>query len=250
MQARPLRETDLPNSASESGDGVDASGMRPGDLAFENEIETLRRVVANAAAAIDVADLQAKRVQLAAVERTIADLGRHAVPVPTQLTSLHKELRTATGSADTGKEALLRLRNSLSDLIKQVDMVLPPTSGRARPRREAAAGGHSRKPTAVPRGFTVDGVSHPVASWIDVLRELSRVLSVQHPDDFEQVLSLRGRVRPPFSRDPSVLVAPHEVPDTGIYLDANKSAAQISTLAYRLAEMFGLRNSDFSIDTQ
>jgi len=82
-------------------------------------------------------------------------------------------------------------------------------------------------------------------------------LNLNHPDScpkdgvhpIDRVLSLRGRVRPPFSRNAQDLVSPEIVPGTAIYLDANKNAQGLMDLAAKLTDLFGYNQAALVMDT-
>jgi len=189
----------------------------------------LQRRVADMATQLARTDPAQQSEKQQAIERTIADLERHGVAVPAELGATLHELRLEIEAARTSREALANLRGEIEGLLEQINATLPRAP---KPERSRGVG-------SVPRGFVLSGTHYPADKWIDLLRTLTRVLATEHPNEFEQVLSLHGRTRPSFSRDPSVLVRAELIPGTDIYLDAQKSPGEISRTAVRLSEIFG-----------
>jgi hypothetical protein len=189
---------------------------------LQQQVTTMTKQVADT-------DIAQKSEKQRVIERSIADLERHGVPVPSQLESTLEELRTEVATANSSRDALASLRRELEQLLDQINVALPKVQ---RPERSRGLG-------SVPRGFVLDGTHYATDKWIDLLRTLTRVLATQHQDQFEQILSLRGRTRPPFSRDPDTLVRAELIPGTEIYLDAQKQPVEISRIALRLSQMFG-----------
>jgi hypothetical protein len=69
-----------------------------------------------------------------------------------------------------------------------------------------------------------------------------------HKDSFPQVLSLVGRKRPYFTKNPNELRAPEKINDTDIFVEINVSANQIVRLAKSMVSLFGYSKDDLKLD--
>ncbi len=98
--------------------------------------------------------------------------------------------------------------------------------------------------------FTFKGRRIPVASWKEFLVKLSEILHTLHGEDFERVLSLRGRKRPYFSRDRKELRFPELIKGTDIYVETNMSARRIVDITRRMLKLFGYPEDALSIEVK
>ena len=91
-----------------------------------------------------------------------------------------------------------------------------------------------------PRCFTFLEVSHSVNSWRSVLTTLCGILHTMHRDRFEaEVLNLRNtRGNPYFSRNVADLGRPHEVNESGIFVETLMGANRIVRRARMLISHF------------
>ena len=101
-----------------------------------------------------------------------------------------------------------------------------------------------------PTEFTFNGSRYEVTSWKNMLVRLCEIVHSAHRDRFEEVLSLKGRTKPPFSRDASGLAAPVEINNTGIFVEAHGAAQAIVKRAERLIIHFGYNKTDLSYEMQ
>ena len=101
-----------------------------------------------------------------------------------------------------------------------------------------------------PTEFTFNGSRYEVTSWKNMLVRLCEIVHSAHRDRFEEVLSLKGRTIPPFSRDASGLAAPVEINNTGIFVEAHGAAQAIVKRAERLIIHFGYNKTDLSYEMQ
>ena len=112
--------------------------------------------------------------------------------------------------------------------------LLPLAEGQAGPA--SAVGGSSRRR---PASFTFLSETRPVFSWPDLLVQVCLLMRQRHPEDFEKVLEIRGRMNPYFSRSAEDLNAPKPVGDSGIYASCQGAGSLIEQRARRVVEWFG-----------
>jgi len=97
--------------------------------------------------------------------------------------------------------------------------------------------------------FTFKGEKYEVNSWRDMLLKICNIMFIKHGNIFEKVLSLRGRKRPYFTRNPNELRYPEKIPGTNIYVEVNLSADSIVKLSMDIISSFGYTKKDLSIET-
>ncbi len=101
-----------------------------------------------------------------------------------------------------------------------------------------------------PASFQFLGKARPAGTWRDVLIGLAEELYSRHPDDFEKVLSLRGRTRQYFSRDGDSLFQPCALGASGYFAETNLSANDILKRCHELLALFEYPDSDFAVTTR
>ena len=99
-----------------------------------------------------------------------------------------------------------------------------------------------------PEAFTFNGSRHEIESWRGMLVRLCEIVHAAHRDRFEEVLNLRGRNRPYFSRNSSDLREYRAINKTGIYVEVNQSATSSRKLARELIFLFGYDEDDLSFE--
>ena len=98
--------------------------------------------------------------------------------------------------------------------------------------------------------FVFNGSRYEVTSWRGLLIKLCEIVHSIHRDYFEEVLSFKGRTKPPFSRNSSGMASPVEINGTGIFLETHGAAQAIVKRAERLITHFGYNENDLSYDIQ
>jgi hypothetical protein len=96
--------------------------------------------------------------------------------------------------------------------------------------------------------FTFQGTKHKVKYWKDVLIGISQIVLDRHRDQFDLVLSLVGRKRPYFTKDPNELRVPERIDETDIFVEINVSANRMVKLARQIIALFGYSKDDLSFD--
>jgi hypothetical protein len=206
----------------------------------EERVEALRLFVSPAIQRVSAPGLADVRAKHEGVQRSVDELARLSVPVPESLTSLLSELRSELDQADEAEQALDYVRGALVSLVAEIDAALPREAVQPRTPR-------TRAPKSHPRGFVLNGTHYPAATWIDILRDLTALMAERHPDRVHELLSLRGRTRAYFSRDPSDLRRPELVRGTDIYMDAERYPDQIIDLCPEIVTLFGYNAQEFAI---
>ena len=197
---------------------------------------------------------------VAAVEELNRYLSRDRVASGQAARSAERTLRDRTGETvtrqavlDGWRQVVLGLQDGLVELIataaeqrtgfrpevRQVRRVLtesrtellPKAEGQAGPT--SAGGGPSRRR---PASFTFLSETQPVSSWPDLMVRVCLLMRQRHPEDFEKVLEVRGRMNPYFSRSAEDLYVPKLVGETGIYASCQGAGALIEQRARRVVE--------------
>jgi len=138
--------------------------------------------------------------------------------------------------------AFIQRRGSQSEAA--VPPAPKPRATQARKRQSPARSRYSfRKPRAVVLGSD----EMPVRSWRRVLVATCILLHSDSPDRFRQLLSMHGRKRPWFSKRRVDLVAPAEVPGTGVYVETNLSAEATVQRCEQLVELCGYQKRHFRV---
>ena len=75
-------------------------------------------------------------------------------------------------------------------------------------------------------------------------------MRVSHTDEFERVLSLMGRKRPYFTRNPHELREPAGLEGTDIYVEVNLSANKTVSLVADVLSLFGYTRDDVTIEAR
>ena len=101
-----------------------------------------------------------------------------------------------------------------------------------------------------PVAFTFNGRRYEVTSWMAMLVRLCEIVYSAHRNRFEDVLNLRGKSRPPFSRDDNDLVYPAQINGTNIFVETHGTANMVVRRAKILIVKFGYNESDLSFETR
>ncbi|MGV8125839.1 MAG: type I restriction endonuclease [Methanothrix sp.] len=98
--------------------------------------------------------------------------------------------------------------------------------------------------------FTFKGERHETKYWKDMLLKISSIMAELHKDRFDDILTISGRVRPFFTRNPTELRSPGLIEGTDIYAETNLSAGSIQKLSKTVISKFGYSESDLSIESE
>ena len=99
-----------------------------------------------------------------------------------------------------------------------------------------------------PVAFRFKGQRHQVSTFREILMTLCEMLNGEHGQDFQKVLTLRGRRKPHFSTDYRGMNSPQEVPGTGIYVETVLSANAVRNRCNELVTLFGYQPSDLQVE--
>ena len=98
--------------------------------------------------------------------------------------------------------------------------------------------------------FTFNNKSYEVKFWIDVLTRVSEILYQTHLQNFTHVLSLVGRKRPYYTKDPSLLRSAQPIADSNIFVEANLSAINIVQLSRDAISLFGYSKNELQVHAE
>ena len=99
-----------------------------------------------------------------------------------------------------------------------------------------------------PVPFTFNGSRYEVTSWKEMLIKLCEIVHSAHKNRFEEVLNLRGKTRPSFSRNNNDLVFPAQISGTKIFVETHGNAKMFKKRAEDLIVNFGYDKSDLSFE--
>ena len=152
---------------------------------------------------------------------------------------------------ETDKSTVERFLSAHLQNIK-ITSLLAPVEPVPTPELPPLDRGKDTKPKVLiftkPKAFTFNGSRYEIESWRGMLVRLCEIVHTAHRDRFEQVLNLRGRNRPYFSRNPNDLREYRAINKTGIYVEVNQSATSARKLARELIFLFGYGENDLSFE--
>lgn len=96
--------------------------------------------------------------------------------------------------------------------------------------------------------FEFKGTRYEVDSWKNMLIKVCDIMKTSHKDKFEEVLTLSGRKRPYFSKNPEELRSSERIKGTEIYVETNLSANTIVKLSKNIISLFGYSDEDLSVE--
>ncbi len=98
--------------------------------------------------------------------------------------------------------------------------------------------------------FTFKGKRYETKYWKDMMLQMAKLMAEQHKDKFDSVLTLTGRQKPFFSKNPADLRSPEQIEGTDIYAETNLSSDSMVRLSKNLLSLFGYQESDLSMEIQ
>lgn len=164
--------------------------------------------------------------------------------------NIWKEIQAAIEKREAGKLAHL---STLADEIelKKKDWLSRLEKGPTglNPRTVAPSGGADADFTGRPiKSFVLDGTEVPVSTYKELLVRLTTLLRKKHSDEFDRrALSLGGRKRRYFSRDPRVLKYAHELEPGGLFAETNLNANLIVKICYAIVRELGYLDGSLSL---
>ena len=167
-------------------------------------------------------------------------------PLSSMVTGLHPTVDAVVARAVTFRledrfDSMDDLRRALA--LGRAGRALPPG---LRQRAASAAGPRQKALTHL----VFRGQRYPAATWKEVLLTVALAVRQDHLRDFDTCLTLRGRTRPYFSRDPATLSRAIRISGTDIYVETNLGASSVRSLCYRIMDIFGYPHSDLRVHTR
>lgn len=101
-----------------------------------------------------------------------------------------------------------------------------------------------------PVTFTFNEKRYEVTSWREMLIRLCEIVYSAHRNRFEDVLSLKGKTKPPFSRNAGGMASPIQINGTSIFVETHGAAQALVKRAIRLIVHFGYDENDLSFETR
>jgi len=98
--------------------------------------------------------------------------------------------------------------------------------------------------------FTFRGQKYETKYWKDLLIRICSIMAELQKDRFDEILTISGRQRPFFSKNPADLKSPNQIEGTDVFAEVNFSSEGILKLSKNVISMFGYPESDLSIETQ
>jgi predicted type IV restriction endonuclease len=98
--------------------------------------------------------------------------------------------------------------------------------------------------------FTFKGKKYQTKYWKDMMLQMGKLMSELHKDKFDSVLTLTGRQKPFFSKNPADLRSPEQIEGTDIYAETNLSSDSMVRLSKNLLFMFGYQEPDLTMEIQ
>ena len=99
------------------------------------------------------------------------------------------------------------------------------------------------------KSFTFKERKYETKYWKDMLLQLCSAIAELNKDKFDEVLTITGRHRPFFSKNPGDLRTPNHIEGTDVYAEANLSADSITRLSKSVMSKFGYPETDLAIET-
>lgn len=98
--------------------------------------------------------------------------------------------------------------------------------------------------------FCLRGKRFETKYWKDMMLQISKLMAEEHGDRFDSVLTMVGRKRPFFSRNPEDLRSAEQIDGTDIYAETNLSSYSMLKLTKNLLFLFGYQESDLTLEIQ
>ncbi|WP_316968377.1 hypothetical protein [Candidatus Methanocrinis alkalitolerans] len=91
-------------------------------------------------------------------------------------------------------------------------------------------------------------MKYEVDSWRNMLLKICDIMQESHKDQFEKVLTLSGRKRPYFTKNPGELRSSERIKGTDIYVEINLSANMIVRISKNIISLFGYADDDLLVE--
>ena len=195
-----------------------------------------------------VASGQAARL----AERTLRDRARDVVARQAVLDGWRQVVLGLQGGLVELIATAAEQRTGYRPEARQIRRVLTDSRAELLPLAEDRAGqagagsGSSRRR---PASFTLLSETQSVSSWPDLLVRVCLLMRQRHPEDFDRILEVRGRINPYFSRSAEDLYVPKPVGDTGIYASCQGAGSLIEQRARRVVGLFGYPADSLAVQT-
>lgn len=155
---------------------------------------------------------------------------------------------TSTGLTPDGVSRMLdkTIRDKAMVLSELSPKLPPPVIDPPIPDVEWAsiADNHTGKSIS---SFWFNGSAYAVESWRQMLLQLSSIIYSAYADEFDKVLTIKGRKRSYYTRNEDDLISPVRIPDTDILVEGNQSANSASRICRQLIAAFDYSDDDLKV---
>lgn len=172
-----------------------------------------------------------------------------------------EQIKAATEKHDTGRLAhfsaiAAEIEAAKRDWLARFQIGLG-MNGSANAAASPTAIRSGRRPSSRPdadytgqpiRGFEFDGHQYSVTTYKELLLQFTNLLRNKFGDTFErEAVTLGGRKRRYFSRDPRELKYAHELEGGGLFVETNLNANLIVKICYGLVRALGHAESNLKV---
>jgi len=98
------------------------------------------------------------------------------------------------------------------------------------------------------RGFYLGDKKYDANSYIDVLRQILRLVFMKDNQASDKILSITGKKNKYFSRKPEDLRMPERIKGTDIYFETNENAKTICARCEKILKFFNMDFTSFEIE--
>lgn len=98
------------------------------------------------------------------------------------------------------------------------------------------------------RGFHLEDKKYEADSYIDVLRQIIKIVLTKNPNANDKLLSITGKKNKYFSKKPEDLRRPELIKGIDIYMETNENSKTICVRCEKILKYFNLDYTSFEID--
>lgn len=176
--------------------------------------------------------------QVKEIESTILNFQKLSIPIPEDLRKFKLSLIDKVNSYDT----LVRIRNKYYQGIKVFDYVKENKAEIKNIDIDTVDYTYTK-----PKCILLFGQQYDVSYWKDIVLETAAVIYELHKNDFDKILNIKGKKRPYFSMDSSLLRDPRIIKSTKIYAEINMGSALCMKVSRRILIEFGYKSEDLEV---
>lgn len=100
------------------------------------------------------------------------------------------------------------------------------------------------------RSFNFDGKTYEIKYWKDMLVKICGLMYESHPDDFKNIVVLKGKKNRYFAYNIDELRAPKKIEGTNIFVETSFSANDIVKLCKNIVLLFGYKRNSLKMNLE